>query len=244
MIFGITNFGNSCYWNALFQALYSSATLVNAANKSSGNTTFIEILRANLQTPLYQQYAFKCAIKSGQQPGSQQDPDEAFKIILDEQPPEIQKLFEITVDETHKCECGFFVEKRVKQNYIHIIDGVNEKSLKYSLTTAKCDKCGAQKKVLYDVVRVSEILYVHMYAPNHMKFRELPKEITFEGRLRYELCAYVVHSGGSLHGGHYYSYVKRDEKYYLCDDASVRELPDFDQTAHQKYIAIYEYKNN
>ena len=39
----------------------------------------------------------------------------------------------------------------------------------------------------------------------------------------YECTGFIEHRGGSVNGGHYISYVKREGKWWLCDDSCVRE---------------------
>jgi hypothetical protein len=41
---------------------------------------------------------------------------------------------------------------------------------------------------------------------------------------RYECTGFIEHRGGAVNGGHYISYVKRQGKWWLCDDGSVREV--------------------
>ncbi|MCX6991158.1 MAG: ubiquitin carboxyl-terminal hydrolase family protein [Chlamydiae bacterium] len=39
----------------------------------------------------------------------------------------------------------------------------------------------------------------------------------------YECTGFIVHRGEGVNGGHYISYVKREGKWWLCDDSTVRE---------------------
>lgn len=49
----------------------------------------------------------------------------------------------------------------------------------------------------------------------------------------------IVHSGKSMTGGHYFCYIRRNNKWFICDDESVQEISDkkiFDENA---YLLFY-----
>lgn len=59
----------------------------------------------------------------------------------------------------------------------------------------------------------------------------------------YSLYGVVVHAGKSSGSGHYFSYVKKDNKWYRCNDDSVSEVNNIDQVLQQRaYLLFYQYR--
>ena len=59
----------------------------------------------------------------------------------------------------------------------------------------------------------------------------------------YSLYGVIVHSGKSCKSGHYYSFIRKDEKWYLCNDESITEVKDMNRILKQNaYILFYKYK--
>ena len=50
---------------------------------------------------------------------------------------------------------------------------------------------------------------------------------------KYSLFGIIIHKGKYLRQGHYYSIVKRDKKWYICNDNVIKELIEFSQ---EEYI--------
>lgn len=57
-------------------------------------------------------------------------------------------------------------------------------------------------------------------------------------KYKYSLYAVIVHSG-VLHGGHYTCYVKRNDDWFLCDDASVHRVDIDEVRSAQAYMLFY-----
>lgn len=59
----------------------------------------------------------------------------------------------------------------------------------------------------------------------------------------YDLYGVIVHAGQGSKCGHYYSFVKKANKWYLCNDERVTEVKDIDQVMKQNaYMLVYKYK--
>jgi len=59
----------------------------------------------------------------------------------------------------------------------------------------------------------------------------------------YSLYGVIVHAGRSTRAGHYYSFVKRNNKWYMCNDDSISEVRNIDQVLKQNaYMLIYQYR--
>ncbi len=58
----------------------------------------------------------------------------------------------------------------------------------------------------------------------------------------YSLYGIIVHAGRSTRAGHYYSFVKKNNKWYMCNDESISEVRNIDQVLKQNaYMLIYKY---
>lgn len=61
----------------------------------------------------------------------------------------------------------------------------------------------------------------------------------------YSLYGVIVHSGRSTRNGHYYSFVKKEDKWYMCNDESISEVRNIDQVLKQNaYMLVYRYNLN
>lgn len=59
----------------------------------------------------------------------------------------------------------------------------------------------------------------------------------------YSLYGVIVHAGKSSKCGHYYSFVKHGDKWYMCNDERITEVRDIDQVLKQNaYMLVYKYK--
>jgi|GEM_PF-4584027 len=58
----------------------------------------------------------------------------------------------------------------------------------------------------------------------------------------YQLSSFIVHSGNSAGSGHYVSYVRRHDGWYLCDDATISKVSDeeVNEMVKESYIVTYE----
>jgi hypothetical protein len=57
----------------------------------------------------------------------------------------------------------------------------------------------------------------------------------------YDLYGIVIHAGRSSNSGHYYSFVKKENRWFKCNDESVSEVHNIDQVLKQKaYLMFYK----
>jgi ubiquitin C-terminal hydrolase len=59
----------------------------------------------------------------------------------------------------------------------------------------------------------------------------------------YELYAVCNHIG-SLNGGHYFSFIKKHDKWYLCDDDDITEIDESNIISNHAYILFYKIIEN
>ncbi len=70
---------------------------------------------------------------------------------------------------------------------------------------------------------------------NHISF---PVELnTSTG---YRLSAVVNHHGGGIGGGHYTSFVRRGDQWWLCDDYSIYKATEDQVLSSEAYLLFYE----
>ena len=75
--------------------------------------------------------------------------------------------------------------------------------------------------------------------------------------IKYSLFGFIIHKGNNLHKGHYISIVKRDKKWYLCNDSEITEMKaslsneyiffdkiDMDETNRNGYLFFYRKINS
>ena len=58
------------------------------------------------------------------------------------------------------------------------------------------------------------------------------KNTEYSKNNKYALFGFIMHKGSSLHRGHYFSIVKRDKKWYLCNDNIVNELDSYSENGY------------
>ena len=74
---------------------------------------------------------------------------------------------------------------------------------------------------------------------------------------KYSLFGFIIHKGNNLHKGHYISIVKREKKWYLCNDSKITEINpsfsneyiffdkiDIDVTNRNGYLFFYRKLNS
>jgi len=132
----------------------------------------------------------------------------------------------------------------------HLLTGKN----KY-----KCPKTNtyvtASKKLTIHEAPINLILNLKRF---NIFGKKVSKKVSYEATLdispymsnktsvaKYHLYGVLVHSGGSAHSGHYYSYVKNTNGiWYRMDDSSVTQVSQSAALSQQAYILFYSRENN
>lgn len=84
-------------------------------------------------------------------------------------------------------------------------------------------------------------LPIHLTDLKPLDFSPFFRPTSLKGKKAlYELTSFVVHEGG-LHGGHYYNYVKREGKWYHCNDTPlfVKEVNEVDLPLKNAYMITF-----
>ena len=56
---------------------------------------------------------------------------------------------------------------------------------------------------------------------------------------KYSLFAVAVHLGSSISGGHYVSFVKRNDKWFFCNDDSIKQCSESKVLSNDAYLLFY-----
>ncbi|CAD8185002.1 unnamed protein product [Paramecium octaurelia] len=111
----------------------------------------------------------------------------------------------------------------------------------------KCDSCHKKKTAIKKtrIIKLPQYLILHLkrfkFFPKSNKIIQHVKfslESTFCG-IKYSLVGIIVHSG-SLEQGHYYSYCKRQNKWWLFNDQKIKQVNNIDVLQQQGYILFYQ----
>jgi len=226
--FGINNLGNTCYFNALFQALISADKFVEYMIKYGKSNSLMRLLMLNFNYQYYEWLIRKCVKTIG----SQEDSDEYFLKLIDNFPADVQRLFKITTKIELKCDSCTFADIKTETNYQYFL--INE-NVNIQETFYPC-KCGGKIKSIVSIIYLPEILYfvmqLRIQMPEKLHFTRENKKVT------YSLVAVVIHHG-SQNSGHYIAQCAREGKIYNFNDNSVTEIGKFDTLA-QKRILLYQ----
>lgn len=60
---------------------------------------------------------------------------------------------------------------------------------------------------------------------------------------KYNIFALIVHTGRSIKAGHYIAFVKRFNKWFFCDDESVRETNENKILVDNSYLLFYRQED-
>jgi ubiquitin C-terminal hydrolase len=156
----------------------------------------------------------------------------------------------ITIADCFKKYCE--IEVFDGNNKIDCDDCTKRDRISGKIEPDKTTRTKSTKKMGLDYVPELTIVTINRFKAQltkiHEPIRIFPK-IDLDG-YPLRLIATVNHSGASIHGGHYTAYVSRshyndndqlEEKWYLADDSSIREINKNDMLSDSRiYLALYE----
>ena len=305
---GLSNFGNSCYFNSSIQFLkpvFDTITLSSNYDQTVFETLSIYYKNYYNRDQLFNKYRYICAkINSN---GGQQDSDEAILVLLDDiisiKNEYIKKTFDFDVKYKNLIKCSkckkfkicndgndqievVLISKYFTQgsdisydtvkfsNFLgHVLnkENIDLEFIKTFRNETSCDcnkNCVMMQTVLTDMPKFL-IIYINrcdginstkaygkLQIANQFEIttpESLEKRCTNENfsnkNHTYNLYGIVIHSGRSIHGGHYYTYSKdvQTDEWYCCNDSSVEKINNFDQNREDiqsNCSALLYIKNN
>lgn len=247
---GLPNCGNSCYLNSSIQQLYNIKPVYDAISNAklpdndSENKTKLEALQSLLVEMKNSKGDFNPAdlcSKLGHKM-NQEDASEFLRSLLNlcaNNTP-----WEFIIESICKYGDGLFKsESTYTENILSLT--IKKDKLKDCLNDYFAeDKCDNGDTKQYLLMTLPEVLFISL---DRFKFdpdsenKKTNKRVEFpfvldidknwcvddleEQKFSYELVGVIVHSGSSS-GGHYWSYVKKDEKWFKFDDLNVYEVGD------------------
>lgn len=267
-ISGFNNVGSICHFNALLQALLSLQPFVKCIDGLTYDKNALVRYFKSAETSAHDFSANVMHIllmirqhrgESMQFSFGQQSAHEGFMFLIDALNQHtrnaIENTFVVRHSVVYQCiACKHIISDKKEDNVIFEMytdtqfsssEGFRDYILSHSmpLDELKCNNCGAfirNTSVKWNLRRVSDVLVIAFQKYTQKNMVWFPQYMNFpgnNGNMHYELCAQIEHSG-SLHGGHYYAIVKRDNQVYLVDDMTVR--PHQFGPTNDTYIVCYQ----
>ncbi len=161
--------------------------------------------------------------------------------------------------EFHKIEHGYTIELSIpKLENISIYDCFNETFKNDILENENAwfdDKTNTRKNVIKQtkICHLPPILVIHLkrwvnYTHKNSKLIQCPFELDLSPFLfdikihkTYELIGVINHNG-NIFGGHYFSYVKKDDGWYCCDDTNIKKINEKDIINSSNYCLFFRRK--
>jgi ubiquitin C-terminal hydrolase len=124
-----------------------------------------------------------------------------------------------------------------------------------------CDKCkkkvDAESKSCFKNLPESIIISLNRFEYNSKGEKsKIKTEINFEKQLeiedenknkgKYEPISFIVHIGSTTNSGHYFSYVKKEDQWYECNDEKITKLTETEifEEIKNAYIVLYDKIKN
>lgn len=236
---GFQNIGNTCYFNALMQLLFSNESIRNILLEIDlFSKMFRDRTRENIKAvrDTYLSKEFN--------DGKQHDSTDAFNSIMDilkdkhnEQYNKLLKVFSYTNKQVLYCPNCFDNSSNI-ENVILLnrwaFDNI-------SRVDSKCGKCNNTTRMVNDL---SEELGKVVFVRNLTLTSNIPNEIS-DVRGDYQLAGHIIHDGEKSSGGsgHYYTEAKdvKTNKYYKFNDSNMQEIDNL-STGGDSYLLMYVRK--
>ncbi|AMN83596.1 hypothetical protein D5b_00167 [Faustovirus] len=167
--------------------------------------------------------------------------DDIFNNIyqIDTECPACKQICSTMRDKNIQIEIFSNFEFKTPQDFANYIRVHTSETSDY-----RCEKCNVKSdnvKRTARLRRVGEVIVV-VFNKYHVKSNKwFPTEFALPGTnntsFKYDLVSQIEHTG-SLHGGHYYAYCKRNDGVYLLNDTIATKAEGFKPTANT-YMLMY-----
>ncbi|CAG9313064.1 unnamed protein product [Blepharisma stoltei] len=240
---GLPNIGDTCYMNALIQALSIMPqfdSVLSSLNSSlfASLAEILTALKARNKNFDYRKYLTEFQSKIIEKfhmffAHAQHDTKELFNVLIDEivsNFEEHQDKFTIFTTKKFYCIKGHDPAENkesqlflvIPENSLEDIDAhVRRDHYFKDKNQTWCDTCGNMRDTELKVESVKYPLNLTIYVPGNGVIREPNHKITLDNE-KYYLYAVICHSGSNLFG-HYWAHLLIDGKWIECNDSIVRE---------------------
>ncbi|KAL4456270.1 hypothetical protein ABPG74_014231 [Tetrahymena malaccensis] len=197
------------------------------------------------------------------------DSEEAYQYYLRFQNSIIDYIFSGQLSSNVNCsKCGYI--SRTYDPFLDLSLGMDSKTTsiqdclnKFFLEEIlsddyKCEKCNQNNKAKKQVLisKTPYILTLHLkrfkiypkkrkitdfikYPIYNLSIKQFVKSSQSSGGYYYNLIGIIVHSG-SQDSGHYISYVKRENRWFCCDDGKYQEVSEKTVVKQEVYLLFYQ----
>lgn len=255
-VHGFINHNSICYLNSILQCLLSCSKFVKLIvklreeyknNNNKLAETFLKLILKNAKKDNEVTYLSVEINKIMGMYGQQCAAEMLLKIIED---LKLEQLFEQKIEKTFYCmNCNNIVSTKKDVSYIYnfstedVSDNFTKKinmNLNY-INDYKCSKCCKKSKliILNSLENTSDLFIISFNKYIQKDLIDFPEQIILtDNKKKYELVGIINHSG-NLHGGHYWSQIKRNNTFYNIDDTSVNHIDKFEKLKNN-FILFYE----
>ncbi|EAR96319.2 ubiquitin carboxy-terminal hydrolase (macronuclear) [Tetrahymena thermophila SB210] len=197
------------------------------------------------------------------------DSEEAYQYYLRFQNSIIDYIFSGQLSSNVNCsKCGYI--SRTYDPFLDLSLGMDSKTTSVQdclnkffseeilSDDYKCEKCNQNNKAKKQVLisKTPYILTLHLkrfkiypkkrkitdfikYPIQNLSIKQYVKNSSTSGGYYYNLIGIIVHSG-SQDSGHYISYVKRENRWFCCDDGKYQEVSEKTVIKQEVYLLFYQ----
>lgn len=270
--YGISNIGNSCYFNAALQLCKIICNnILDHTNFKNPNDEYLLNLKNFYDNPfdtnnLKSIYNMTCSNLKYRQ-GSQQDSCEVVQLITDKIKDNIVDKSNIVVKFNKLIKCDICSQYKIcnnqnesmfisqsliisNSNYIDFNNFISNVLKKESIQgyNFKCDCINPSIDIQVVLTDLPKFLVIKVGRCDN-NLRKINKrlelansfEITtpmdlksrceniedYDVKHNYILYGMILHYGSMLNSGHYVTYIRQNNRWFLCDDSNVVEINDF-----------------
>lgn len=263
-ICGLQNRGNTCFFNASIQCILSMKDLCDHiktkdyVNESVCKAFKAFIIKYEKTSDVLNPQSFIDKIKhkidlfDGKQHDAQEFILNFFQIICEED-DQINPLIDVKWIETIECKkCNLYKTEKITPETIQgiticksIQEGLDANECKEIITDYTCSNCSHTGNIHKErkIKSSGRYLILHLLRFNN-RCEKIQKKISINEILNtcnkaYKLIGIVCH-GGSFSGGHYWSYVVRNNIWYNANDSCCTQHNPSVECEESIYLAFYE----